>query len=120
MEEEVDRRDGEIERKARYWFERVAEALDYWCGSIADDPLSCYSAYQDIGIGEMVYQFSGVSYPWLSEEEIEEFENESDEVVARADELMAEALEEVVEKLAEEYSEYCDEHGEDEELEDEE
>jgi len=80
---------------------RVLHALEYWCGNEAgDDPLTCYSSHRDRGILELANEFSGSSYPWLNNKEIELIEKSSDKVLKLASEILQNEIEELEKESA--------------------
>jgi len=104
-----------IREKAEYWADRVGEALDYYCWNIYDDALECYMSHSDKSLGDLIDEFSGDSYPWISEKEANEFDNEKDEVIQLAESILQERIEEVVNDMIEDLksdkealSRFCD------------
>jgi len=94
----------EWEEFAEEIFEKVGEALDYWCWEVSGDPaIVCYEAHADKDLYELAEEFVGWSTFGITEEDLELLREMPDDIYERFSKRMQNAIERVIKELEEKY-----------------
>ena len=94
----------EWEEFAEEIFEKVGEALDYWCWEVSGDPaIVCYEAHADKDLYELAEEFVGWSDFGITEEDLELLREMPDDIYERYSKRMQNAIERVIKELEEKY-----------------
>jgi len=83
-------------------YEKVGEALDYFCWHITGDtPLHCYIAHMDRDLYDLAEEFAGWSQFGITEKDIELLREMPFDISRKYSEKMQRAIEKVVRELRE-------------------
>jgi len=101
----------EWEEFAKEIYEKVGEALDYFCWNITGDTaLDCYSSHSSFDLYELAEEFAEWSNFGITREDIELLKEMPEHIFRKYSEKMQNTIEKVVQKLIEEYGEPEEEH----------
>jgi len=85
-------------------YEKVAEALDYWCWEVTGEtPLECYIHHSDKDLYELAEEFVGWSRFGITEEDLELLREMPEDIFEKYSKRMQDAIEKVIRKLEEEF-----------------
>lgn len=94
----------EWEEFARELYEKVGEALDYWCWNVSGDPaIVCYESHADRDLYELAEEFVDWSHFGITKEDLELLEEMPEDIYRKYSEKMQKAIEKVVESLEKKY-----------------
>ncbi|HDH44750.1 MAG TPA: hypothetical protein ENG66_05100 [Thermococcus sp.] len=94
----------EWEEFAEEIYEKVGEALDYWCWEISGDPvIVCYESHADRDLYELAEEFVGWSTFGITEEDLELLREMPDDIYEKYSEKMRRAIERVIRELERKY-----------------
>ena len=94
----------EWEEFAKELYEKVGEALDYFCWNISGDTaLDCYSGHSSSDLYELAEEFAGWSSFGITEEDLELLREMPEDIFEKYSHKMQDTIEKVVQEIIRKY-----------------
>ncbi len=94
----------EWEEFAEEIYEKVGEALDYWCWNVSGDPaIVCYESHATLDLYELAEEFVNWSTFGITEEDLELLREMPEDIFRKYSEKMQRAIERVIHEIERKY-----------------